>query len=62
VIYDDNHITIDGDTALSFTEDVKKRYEAYGWNVIEVGGDGETTCRPRSGPRLRQGPNEPARR
>ncbi len=40
VIYDDNHITIDGDTELSFTEDVVKRYKAYGWNVIEVPGDG----------------------
>jgi transketolase len=36
VIYDDNHITIDGKTDLSFSEDVAKRYEAYGWNVIEV--------------------------
>ncbi len=41
VIYDDNHITIDGETSLSFTEDVIKRYQAYGWNVIEVDGDGE---------------------
>ena len=40
VIYDDNHITIDGDTALSFDEDVAKRYEAYGWFVQTVGGDG----------------------
>lgn len=40
VIYDDNHITIDGDTELSFTEDVAKRFEAYGWHVQEVGGDG----------------------
>ncbi len=40
VIYDDNHITIDGDTNLSFTEDVAKRYKAYGWNVITVDGDG----------------------
>ncbi len=40
VIYDDNHITIDGETGLAFTEDVTKRYEAYGWNVIVVGGDG----------------------
>ncbi|CAO3591747.1 unnamed protein product [Absidia cylindrospora] len=32
-IYDDNHITIDGDTALSFTEDSMKRFEAYGWHV-----------------------------
>ena len=41
VIYDDNQITIDGATTLSFTEDVAKRYEAYGWNVVEVDGDGE---------------------
>jgi transketolase len=40
VIYDDNHITIDGDTALSFTEDVVKRYKAYNWNVIVVDNDG----------------------
>lgn len=41
VIYDDNHITIDGETELSFTEDVVKRYEAYGWNVISIEeGDG----------------------
>src|SRR4051795_9963386 len=31
--YDDNHISIEGDTALSFTEDVGARYEAYGWHV-----------------------------
>jgi transketolase len=40
VIYDDNHISIDGETELSFTEDVAKRYKAYGWNVIEAPGDG----------------------
>ncbi|MHC4616541.1 MAG: transketolase [Planctomycetota bacterium] len=40
VIYDDNHITIDGDTALAFTEDTAKRYKGYGWNVLVVGGDG----------------------
>jgi transketolase len=40
VIYDDNHITIDGETRLSFTEDVVKRFKAYGWNVIIVDGDG----------------------
>ncbi len=32
-IYDQNHISIEGDTALSFTEDVGKRYEAYDWHV-----------------------------
>jgi transketolase len=36
VLYDDNHITIDGETELSFTEDVLKRYEAYGWHVQAV--------------------------
>ncbi|MGI8818603.1 MAG: transketolase, partial [Gemmatimonadales bacterium] len=36
VIYDDNHITIDGDTALSFSEDVAGRFEAYGWHVVKV--------------------------
>ena len=36
LIYDDNHITIDGDTALSFSEDVPRRFEAYGWQVLRV--------------------------
>lgn len=36
VIYDDNRISIDGDTHHTFTEDVSARYRAYGWNVIEV--------------------------
>ena len=40
VVYDDNHISIDGPTELSFTEDAAKRYEAYGWFVQEVPGDG----------------------
>jgi len=40
VVYDDNHISIDGKTDLSFTEDRAKRYEAYGWNVQTVKGDG----------------------
>jgi transketolase len=35
--YDDNHISIEGDTALSFTEDVGKRFEAYGWHVQNLG-------------------------
>ncbi len=36
VLYDDNKITIDGSTDLSFTEDVQKRYESYGWQVLTV--------------------------
>ncbi|BDZ38086.1 transketolase [Microbacterium suwonense] len=35
-IYDSNQISIEGDTDVSFTEDVRKRYEAYGWQVLEV--------------------------
>ncbi len=37
VIWDDNRISIEGDTAVSFTEDVAARYRAYGWFVQEVG-------------------------
>jgi len=36
VLYDDNNITIDGDTDLSFTENVIQRYESYGWHTISV--------------------------
>jgi len=35
-LYDDNHISIDGCTDISFTEDVGKRFEAYGWHVQHV--------------------------
>ncbi len=38
VLYDDNGITIDGSTALSYTENVTKRFEAYGWDVQEIDG------------------------
>ena len=36
VIYDDNRISIEGDTHNAFTEDVSARYRAYGWHVIDV--------------------------
>lgn len=36
-IYDNNHITIEGDTSIAFTEDVAGRFLAYGWNVLRVG-------------------------
>ncbi len=47
LIYDDNHITIDGDTALAFSEDVPRRFEAYGWHVQRVrdGNDLEAIAR-----------------
>jgi transketolase len=35
-LYDDNHISIDGSTDIAFTEDVGKRFEAYGWHVLHV--------------------------
>jgi transketolase len=36
-VYDNNHITIEGQTSLTFTEDVAGRFLAYGWNVLRVG-------------------------
>lgn len=36
MLYDSNHISIDGNTEIAFTEDVGKRYEAYGWHVQKV--------------------------
>lgn len=35
-LYDDNHITIEGDTSLAFSEDVQKRFDAYGWHTVRV--------------------------
>ena len=37
VLYDDNHITIEGDTQLAYSDDVVKRFEAYGWHVQNLG-------------------------
>ncbi|MDX2933371.1 transketolase [Streptomyces ipomoeae] len=36
LLWDDNHISIEGDTATAFSEDVLKRYEAYGWHVQRI--------------------------
>ncbi len=38
-LYDDNHITIDGPTSISFAEDVQRRFEAVGWHVEEADGE-----------------------
>ena len=35
LIYDMNNISIDGDTSIAFTENIKKRFDSYGWNVID---------------------------
>lgn len=42
MLYDDNHISIEGDTNVSFSEDVLARYQAYGWNVdhVDMNADG----------------------
>jgi transketolase len=40
-LYDDNQVTLDGPASLAFSEDVARRYEAYGWQVLKVG-DGNT--------------------
>jgi transketolase len=37
VLYDDNKVSLAGATSLTFTEDVRERFEAYGWQTIEVG-------------------------
>ncbi len=36
--YDDNEISIEGDTAITFTEDVRKRFDAYGWHTLDIDG------------------------
>jgi transketolase len=41
-MYDNNHITIDGDTALAYGDDVLSRFEGYGWNVLRVGDANDT--------------------
>ncbi len=38
MIYDSNHITIEGDTSIAWNEDVKRRFEAQNWDVIEIDG------------------------
>ncbi len=57
VCYDDNRITIDGPTHLSFSEDVMLRYEAYGWQVLSADGHDFEQIRQA----LRQAHSEPRR-
>ncbi len=46
-LYDDNHITLDGETAMTFTEDVALRFQAYNWHILKVadGNDIEAIAR-----------------
>ena len=39
-LYDDNHISIEGDTDLTYSDDIAQRFEAYGWHVIDLGEKG----------------------
>ena len=48
-VYDDNHITIDGDTELAYSDDVPKRFEAYGWHVVQLGEVAKTSTRSKPG-------------
>jgi transketolase len=41
-IYDNNHITIEGNTSITFTEDIAARFLGYGWNVLRVGDANDT--------------------
>ena len=58
--WDDNHISIEGDTALSFTEDVGARYEAYGWHVQNLGEDIGSTASSRRSPTPARSPTSRA--
>ncbi|MCX7007488.1 MAG: thiamine pyrophosphate-dependent enzyme, partial [Kiritimatiellaeota bacterium] len=44
VFYDFNEITIEGKTSLAYSDDPRKRFEAYGWNVLEIDGNDAAAC------------------
>jgi len=48
-VYDDNHITIDGPTELAYSDDVRKRFEGYGWHVFDLGEASEDLAAIESG-------------
>ncbi len=54
-IYDDNRITIDGETALSYSDDVVKRFEGYDWHVQDIGDSAEDLSRISNALRLAKG-------
>lgn len=58
--YDDNKISIDGSTEVAFTEDVAKRLEAYGWEIIEVAnGDSDFDALAKAIEKAKQTKNKP---
>jgi transketolase len=58
--YDDNHITIDGDTALAFSDDTAKRFEAYGWHVQRVADGNDLDALDRAIERAQQVTDQPS--
>ncbi len=58
-IYDNNRITIEGSTALAFTEDVATRFLGYGWNVLRVGDANDMSMLERAFATFRRTPDRP---
>jgi transketolase len=58
-IYDNNHITIDGNTDLAYEDDVLTRFEAYGWNVLRVGDANDRTLLARAFERFKETGDRP---
>src|SRR4029078_3046219 len=58
-VYDNNHITIEGNTRITFTEDVAARFLAYGWNVLRVGDANDIDRIERALDVFRSTPNRP---
>ncbi len=58
-LYDNNHITIDGATALAYDDDVLTRFEGYGWNVLRVGDANDRTLLARALERFRETTGRP---
>ena len=61
-VYDDNHITIDGNTSLAYSDDVGMRFEAYGWNVVHLGEMADDCDGARGGARRPPRPSPTSRR
>ncbi|MEW6348201.1 MAG: transketolase [Thermodesulfobacteriota bacterium] len=59
-LYDDNRISIDGPTSLSFTEDVAARFRGYGWHVQKVGDGNDVTLLTRAIAAAREEPDRPS--
>jgi transketolase len=58
-IYDNNHITIEGNTALSYSDDVATRFVGYGWNVTRVGDANDLTMLERAFKTFKRTPDRP---